>query len=120
MSGNTPPLQAPVTGAWDMAEGAAAVASQTYQFRLYTAGPTSKSAQAVVNIRKLCEEHLKGLYELEVVDLLDDPARALADQIVAAPTLVKAHPLPVRKFIGDLSQTERLLQGLDLKPLERP
>lgn len=121
MSGNSPPLDPPATDAWDSSGDAAGAAlAMRYQFRLYTAGPTSKSSRAVVNIRHLCEEHLKDRYELEVVDLLENPERALADQIVAAPTLVKTHPPPIRRFIGDLSETGRLLEGLNLKPVVGP
>ncbi len=90
-------------------------ACATYRFRLYTAGPTPQSTRAVVNIRKICEEHLKGRYELEVLDLVQNPSAAQIDQVIAAPTLAKISPLPVRRFIGDLSHTERILKGLGLQ-----
>ncbi|RYD17929.1 MAG: circadian clock protein KaiB [Verrucomicrobiaceae bacterium] len=85
--------------------------------RLYVAGPTRQSTRALVNLRKICEEHLKGRYEMEVVDLLQNPEIAAQDQIIAAPTLVRLSPAPVRRLIGDLSQTERVLMILDLAPL---
>ena len=97
-----------------MEAAASAKAGACYVLRLYLAGPTPQSTRAVVNIRKICEEHLKGRYELEVVDILQNPQAARQDQIVAAPTLAKISPLPSRRFIGDLSQTGRLLKGLDL------
>lgn len=90
--------------------------SSRFHFRLYTAGPTPQSTRALVNIRRICEEHLKDRYDLEVVDLLENPEVATQDQIIAAPTLVKLFPLPTRRFIGDLSQTERILAALHLRP----
>jgi circadian clock protein KaiB len=87
----------------------------TYVLRLYVTGTTAHSARAIVNIRKFCEEHLAGRYELKVIDLSQDPALAKGEQIVAAPTLIKKLPLPLRRFIGDMSRTERLLVGLDLR-----
>jgi circadian clock protein KaiB len=78
-------------------------------------GTTPVSARAIVNIRKICEEHLQGRYELEVIDISQHPALAEGEQIIAVPTLVKKPPLPLRRFIGDLSQIERLLLGLDLR-----
>jgi circadian clock protein KaiB len=86
---------------------------------LYIAGTTPMSARAVVNVRKLCDEHLAGLYELRVIDLLDDPRQAQEAQIVALPTLVKHLPRPVRKFIGDLSDPSRVLLALGLRPAPR-
>jgi circadian clock protein KaiB len=85
-----------------------------YTLRLYVTGTTRRSAQAIVNIQKICEEHLKGRYELEVIDIYQQPALAVGEQIIAAPTLIKQLPLPPRRFIGDMSNTERLLVGLDL------
>lgn len=97
-------------------EAAAAAHDRTrYVMRLYVTGPTPQSTRATANIRKICEEHLHGRYELEVVDICQNPSLARGEQIVAAPTLVKMLPLPLRRFIGDLSQTERLLIGLDLR-----
>ena len=89
--------------------------SQHYVLRLYVTGTTPRSTRAVTNIRKICEEFLKGQYELEVVDLLRDPALAAGEQIIAAPTLIKRLPLPIRHFIGDMSQTDKILVGLDLR-----
>lgn len=86
-----------------------------YLLRLYIAGTSAKSTRAIENIKKICEEHLKGRYELEVVDIYQQPALAAGEQIIAAPTLVKKLPPPLRKFIGDLADTERMLVGLDLK-----
>jgi circadian clock protein KaiB len=86
-----------------------------YLLRLYVVGTTPRSSRAIVNIRKICDEHLAGRYELEVVDVLQNPALAAGEQIVAAPTLIKKLPLPLRRFIGDMSETERILLGLDLR-----
>jgi circadian clock protein KaiB len=97
-----------------MEAAAAAEAGFPYVLRLYVAGPSAQSTRAVVNIRKICEEHLQGRYQLEVLDLLQNPAAARTDQIIAAPTLTKISPLPARRFIGDLSQTDRILSGLGL------
>ncbi len=91
-------------------------AGETWELRLYIAGKTVKSIAAVDNVRKICEEHLVGRYTIEVIDLLKNPQLAERDQIIATPTLVKKFPLPVRKIIGDLSNTERLLVELDLQP----
>ncbi|WP_395735960.1 circadian clock KaiB family protein [Prosthecobacter sp.] len=89
--------------------------TERYVLRLYITGHTSLSAKAIVRIRKICEEHLKGRYDLEVVDISQNPALAAEEQIIAAPTLIKKLPLPLRRFIGDMSQTERILLGLDLR-----
>src|SRR4051794_33770159 len=86
-----------------------------YTLRLYVTGTTPRSAQAIVNIRKICEDHLKGRYDLEVIDITQHPTLARGEQIIAAPTLIKELPLPIRRFIGDMSQTERILLGLDLR-----
>jgi circadian clock protein KaiB len=83
---------------------------------LYIAGQTPKSVTALVNLKKICEEHLAGLYRIEVVDLLEKPQLAHGDQILAIPTLIRKLPTPMRKIIGDLSNTERVLIGLDLLP----
>lgn len=88
-----------------------------WQLRLYTAGQTPKSLAAIKNLKKVCEEHLAGRYEIEIIDLLKNPRLAKDDQIVAIPTLVRKLPDPVRKIIGDLSDTERALVGLQLKQL---
>jgi circadian clock protein KaiB len=86
-----------------------------WELRLYTAGQTPKSLAAIRNLKKVCEEHLAGRYEIEVIDLLKNPRLAKDDQIVAIPTLVRKLPDPVRKIIGDLSDTERALVGLQLR-----
>jgi circadian clock protein KaiB len=88
---------------------------QAWNLRLYVAGQTPKSIRAFANLKELCEEHLKGSYQIEVVDLLEHPQLARGDQIVAVPTLVRQLPPPVRKIIGDLSNTVRVLVGLDLR-----
>ncbi|CAG1014785.1 Circadian clock protein KaiB [Anaerolineae bacterium] len=90
--------------------------SDVFLLRLYVAGQTPKSMTAFANLKNICEEHLAGRYEIEVVDLLKNPTLARGDQILAIPTLVRKLPEPVRKIIGDLSNTERVLIGLDLLP----
>lgn len=87
-----------------------------WQLRLYVAGQTAKSLRALANLQQLCESHLAGKYQIEVIDLLQQPALAKGDQILAVPTLVRQLPQPLRKIIGDLSNTERVLVGLDLLP----
>lgn len=86
-----------------------------WELRLYVAGMTARSATAFDNLQKICEEHLAGEYSIEVIDLLKNPKLASGDQIVAVPTLVRRLPEPVRKIIGDLSNTQRVLVGLDLR-----
>jgi circadian clock protein KaiB len=92
--------------------------AQKYVLRLYVSGLTPRSTLAIENIRKICEDHLKGRYDLEVVDIFQQPEMAREAQIIAAPTLIKKLPLPLRKFIGDLSDTERILVGLEIKEKE--
>ncbi|HTB79490.1 MAG TPA: circadian clock protein KaiB [Opitutaceae bacterium] len=87
-----------------------------WQLRLYVASQTPKSLAAFSNLKKICENHLKGCYRIEVIDLLKHPHLCKGDQILAVPTLVRKLPQPVRKIIGDLSDTERVLIGLDLRP----
>ncbi len=87
-----------------------------WELRLYVAGQTPKSLAAFANLKKICEEHLKGKYHIEVVDLLKNPQLAGGDQILAIPTLVRKLPPPLKKIIGDLSNTLRVLVGLDLRP----
>ena len=87
-----------------------------WQLRLYVAGQTPKSITAFANLKRLCENHMSGKYHIEVVDLLKNPALAQGDQILAIPTLVRKLPQPIRKIIGDLSNTEKVLVGLDLRP----
>jgi circadian clock protein KaiB len=94
------------------------VNNKTWELRLYVAGQTPKSLAAFSNLKKLCEEYMKGSYRIEVIDLLENPKLAKGDQILAIPTLVRKLPVPVRKIIGDLSNTERVLIGLDLRPVE--
>jgi circadian clock protein KaiB len=87
-----------------------------WQLRLYVAGQTPKSLTAFSNLKQICEDHLKGRYRIEVIDLVEQPQLSRGDQILAIPTLVRKLPQPVRKIIGDLSDTERVLVGLDLRP----
>ena len=89
--------------------------NRQWQLRLYVAGQTPKCLTAFANLKKLCEEHMGGNYHIEIVDLLQHPQLAKGDQILAIPTLVRKLPEPVRKIIGDLSNTERVLVGLDLR-----
>lgn len=94
-------------------------ASETWELRLYVAGQTPRSMAAFANLKKLCKEHLAGQkYSIEVIDLVKNPALAKGDQILAIPTLVRKLPQPMRKILGDLSNTERVLVGLDLRPSE--
>lgn len=85
-----------------------------YILQLFIAGTTPLAARAIVNIRKICEEYLQGHYDLKIVDIARNPILAEGEQIIAAPTLIKKFPLPLRRFIGDLSQTGKILRGLDL------
>jgi circadian clock protein KaiB len=85
-----------------------------YVLRLFVTGTTPQSLRAIVNIKKICEEHLQGRYQLDVIDLYQQPQLAQGEQIIAAPTLIKKLPLPLRRVIGDMSKTERVLVGLDL------
>ena len=87
-----------------------------YMLRLYVTGMTPRSIRAVANVRAICEEHLQGRYDLEVIDIYQQPTLAEGEQIIATPTLIKKLPLPLRKVIGDMSSTERVLLGLDLRP----
>ena len=91
--------------------------AETWELRLYVAGQTPKSVTALANLRKYCEQHLKGRYKIEVIDLLVNPQLAEGDQILAIPTLVRKVPAPIRKIIGDLSNEERVLVGLDVRPV---
>jgi circadian clock protein KaiB len=87
-----------------------------YNLRLYVAGQTPKSVAAIANLKKLCETHLPGRYTIEVIDLMKDPALAQRDQIVAIPTLIRQLPEPMKRIIGDLSNAEKVLVGLDIVP----
>ncbi|MRG93974.1 circadian clock KaiB family protein [Polyangium spumosum] len=89
---------------------------EIWELRLYVAGQTRKSLLALSNLKRLCEEHLAGKYSIEIIDLLVNPKLAEGDQILAIPTLVRRLPEPIRKIIGDLSNTERVLVGLDVRP----
>jgi len=90
-------------------------ASRHYILKLYVAGQSPKSVNAIVNIKKICEENLQGRYELEVIDLHQQPQLALDEQIIAVPTLIKSLPLPLRRIIGDMSNTASVLVGLDIR-----
>ena len=96
---------------------AAGSAKRRYVLRLYISGRTEKSTRALATLKEVCEEHLRGRYDLEVVDVYQQPVLAKDDQILAVPTLIRRLPPPVRRLIGDLSSRERVLLGLDLKPL---
>ena len=88
-----------------------------WNLRLYVAGQTPKSRTAFANLKKICEQHLAGQYSIEVIDLVENPKLAKGDQIFAVPTLVRSLPEPIKKIIGDLSNTERVLVGLDIQPV---
>lgn len=105
----------------DVADAAAAEAeaAEHHHLRLYVAGQTPRSNAAIVNLRRICEEHLAGHYTIEVIDLLVHPQLAAGDQILALPTLVRNLPLPLKRVIGDLANAERVLVGLDLRPGRR-
>jgi circadian clock protein KaiB len=92
---------------------------EVWELRLYIAGPTGKSASAIANLQRICDEHLPGRYKIELVDLLKQPQLAKGDQIIAVPTLVRKLPDPVRKIVGDLSNVEKALVGLQLRPANR-
>jgi circadian clock protein KaiB len=100
-----------------LAKAPASPVQEHWQLRLYVAGQTPKCLTAFANLKKICEEHLEGRYRIEVIDLLINPTLADGDQILALPTLVRGLPEPVKKLIGDLSDTERVLVGLDIKPI---
>ncbi len=91
-----------------------------YNLRLYVAGQTPKSITALANLKKICEEHLAGRYQIEVIDLLEHPQLAAGDQILAVPTLVRRLPEPLKRIIGNLSNMERVLVGLDLRQVSAP
>jgi len=98
---------------------AAAAKTPEWELRLYIAGRTAKSNAALGNLKRLCDTHLAGRYVIEVIDLLVNPRLAAGDQILAVPTLVRKFPEPIRKIIGDLSNEERVLVGLDVQPLRK-
>ncbi|MEN6432767.1 MAG: circadian clock KaiB family protein [Smithella sp.] len=93
-------------------------AEEIWNLRLYVAGQTSKSITAFANLKKICDEHLAGKYQIEVIDLLKNPQLAKGDQIIAIPTLVRKLPDPIKKIIGDLANTERVLVGLDIRSVQ--
>ena len=97
-----------------------AAAQQLWDLRLYVAGQTPKSVRAIDTLKRICKEHLDGRYTIEVIDLLERPQLAAGDQILALPTLVRRLPEPIKKIIGDLSNEERVLVGLDVKPKAAP
>ena len=92
--------------------------TERYVLRLYVTGSTPRSSKAIQNIRALCEEHLRGRYDLEVIDIHQQPVLAKGEQIIAAPTLIRKLPVPLRKIVGDLSNAERVLVGLDLRQMD--
>ena len=98
-----------------MTKSATADHEPNYVLRLYITGTTPRSANAIANVRKICEDHLEGRYELEVIDISQRPELAEGEQIIAAPTLIKKLPLPLRRFFGDMSNTQSILIGLDLR-----
>jgi len=100
------------------APGARRRPTRLWHLRLYVAGQTPKSLTAFSNLKQICEDHLQGRYSIEVIDLVEQPQLSRGDQILAIPTLVRKLPQPVRKIIGDLSDTERVLVGLDLRPAD--
>lgn len=108
-----------VKSASAMAEALGKRGREMYTLRLYVAGMTPASTAAILNIKKICEENLLGRYELAVVDIYQQPVLARDEQILAAPTLIKKLPLPIRRFIGDMANKERILVGLDLRPKEK-
>lgn len=101
-----------------MAKGSKVAKEESWELRLYVAGNTSKSVAALTNLKRYCEEHLKGKYKIEVIDLLVHPQLAEGDQILAVPTLVRKVPVPIRKIIGDLSNEEKVLVGLNIRPVK--
>ena len=91
-----------------------------YHLRLYVAGQTTKSVTAMANLKRVCEQHLAGRYQIEVIDLLQNPKLAAGDQILAIPTLVRRLPAPLKRIIGNLSNPEKVLVGLDIRPRDVP
>lgn len=97
---------------------AAGVGDERYVLRLYVTGQTPRSLRAIQNIKRICEEYLQGRYDLEVIDIYQRPSLAKGEKVIAAPTLVKSLPAPIRRFVGDLSDSEKILFGLDIVPKE--
>ncbi len=96
--------------------GVGTAAAESWDLRLYVTGQSSRSVRAIENLRQLCEDYVAGRYRIEVVDLLENPRLGADDQILAVPTVVRRLPEPIRKFVGDLSDTDRLLVGLQIRP----
>lgn len=107
--------KAPASSTSDFEQALAGQQSDRYRLRLYVTGASEKSAHAIANLRELCEQHLAGRYEIEVVDVYQQPLLAIEGQILAAPTLVKTAPLPVRRLIGDLSDHDKVIAALDIR-----
>jgi len=105
------------TGSKEIINSIKRVKKESYLLRLYVTGTTQQSLKAIANIKEICEEHLKGRYDLEVIDLYERPSLASGEQIIAAPTLIRKLPLPLRRIIGDMSNTEKVLVGLDLRSI---
>ena len=104
------------TGEQEFEKGSTKAGEEKYVLRLYVAGTERKSSKAITNLRRFCEEHLSGRYELEVIDIQEQPALAKGENIVAVPTLIKKLPEPLRKLIGDMSDKEKVLLGMELRP----
>lgn len=122
-SDSTKPLRSKLRSASEVFEEALntrALRRAKYILRLYVTGSSGRSLRAVSNLKKLCEEHLSDEYDLEVIDIYENPAAAREEQIIAAPTLIKQLPQPIRRFVGDLSNTEKLLIGLDIYKRQDP
>jgi circadian clock protein KaiB len=111
----TPPRRQSEAAKRRLEQAARAEQSRRYVLRLYVTGLTPASSRAIETVRRICEQHLQGRYELEVIDIYQKPALARDEQIIAAPTLIKVLPLPLRRFIGDLSKVDKVLFGLDLR-----
>lgn len=107
-------------GPLDADDASPTAAEATWNLRLYVAGQTPKSLRAFANLKRICDDYLPGRYRIELVDLLENPQLAAGDQIVAIPTLVRKLPEPLRRIVGDLSNTERTLVGLQLRPANEP
>ena len=105
-----------VNGLYDEVAGCGDDPGEFWDLHLYILGHTARSLDAVINLKKLCEDRLRGRYRVEIIDVLESPARANEDQIMANPTLIRRWPLPVRRVIGDLSDTDSVLAGLDIRP----
>jgi circadian clock protein KaiB len=109
-------MKKPAMSAGTLQSSPAHRSHKEYVLHLYITGTTTRSLRAIANIKNICENYLKGRYQLEVIDIYENPSLGNGEQIIASPTLIKELPLPVRRFIGDLSNTERILLGLDLQP----